>query len=136
MSVVTNEARRKLSIRGHPLFAGLSTAVLASAVGISINIATELVANPIAWAAVVLATAASGGTAAWFSREQPERLTEIVEETSEEEVPKRLRSEKRATSRRITKGVVKRRTIEIRPDGTRLETIEFFSEELAREDKG
>jgi hypothetical protein len=48
--------------------------------------------------------------------------------------PQRFRSEKRSTSRRVSKGVVKRRTIETRPDGTRLETIEFFSEELARED--
>jgi hypothetical protein len=110
------------------------TASLTSAVGIAINIATTLIGNPIAWAAVAIATTASGGAAAWISRNQPGTPAVVIEETLDEEVPKLLRSEKRSTLRRVSQGVVKRRTIETRPDGTRLETIEFFSEELARED--
>jgi hypothetical protein len=112
------------------------TAVLASGVGVAVNVATQLVGNPIAWTAVAVLTVASGGTAGWISKNRSNSSSEVIEETLDEEVPKRLRNEKRSTSRKVLKGVVKRTTIEIRPDGTRLQTIEFFSEELAREDKG
>jgi hypothetical protein len=116
------------------------TATLASGVGVAVNIATQLVHNPIAWTVVAALTAASGGTAAWISKNRSDRSSAIIEERLDEEIPKRLRSENRSTSRRVSKrvskGVVKRTTIEIRPDGTRLQTIEFFSEDLAREDNG
>lgn len=131
---MTGGARRSRPLAGRPLLAGMLTASLTSAVGIAINIATTLIGNPIAWAAVAVATTASGGAAAWISRNQPGTPAVVIEETLDEEVPKLLRSEKRSTLRRVSQGVVKRRTIETRPDGTRLETIEFFSEELARED--
>jgi hypothetical protein len=106
------------------------TASLTSSVGIAINIATTLAGNPAAWVAVVVTTTASGGAAAWISGNQAAAAALVIEENLDEEVPKLHRSEKRS----ISKGVVKRRTVETRPDGTRLETIEFFSEELARED--
>jgi hypothetical protein len=131
---MTGEARGLRRLAGRPLLSGMLTATLASTVGIAVNIATAFANNPIAWAAVAVATVASGGTAAWISKSQAGDSNEFIEEIREEEIPKRLRSEKRSASRRVSKGVVKRRTIEIRPDGTRLETIEFFSEELARGD--
>ncbi|GAA4561145.1 hypothetical protein GCM10023193_23170 [Planotetraspora kaengkrachanensis] len=133
---MTGDARRWLPLREYPLFVGMLTATLASGAGVAVNIATEMVGNPIAWLAVAVLTMASGGTATWVSKDRLDRSSQIIEETLNEEIPKRLRSERRSTSRRVSKGVVKRTVTEIRPDGTRLQTIEFFSEELAREDNG
>lgn len=124
--------RRRLVDR--PWVMGMATATATSAVGVAINIATTLVANPIAWTAVAVATAATGGIAARLSNNHASTPSVVIEEDVRHESLKVLRSEKRRTSRRISRGVVKRRIIETRPDGTRLETIEFFSEELARED--
>lgn len=133
---MTGEVAKRFRFTEHPLLVGLSTAILASGVGVAVNVATELVRNPLAWAAVVVLTAASGSSAAWISKGQLANQSEVVEEDVREDIPRRHRSEKRSTSRRVSRGVVKRMTIEIRPDGTRLKTIEFFSEELAREDTG
>src|SRR6266550_3353806 len=102
---MTGGIRRRLSLRGRPLFAGMSTASLATAVGVAVNVATELADNPFAWTAVAVTTLASGGTAAWISKTQSGSSTEVIEETTDEDIPRRLRSEKRSTSRRVSKGI-------------------------------
>lgn len=119
-----------------PLAVGMSTAILTSAGGVSVNVATQLVDNPIAWAAVAGVTSVSGVLGAWVSKRQSATATEVVDEQFSAELLEHQQGhEKKAASRRTSKNVVKRRTIVTRPDGTIFETVEFFSEELAREDK-
>jgi transcriptional regulator GlxA family with amidase domain len=126
--------RRGRRLRDMPLAVGMSTAILTSSGGVSVNVATQLVDNPIAWAAVAGVTAVSGLLGAWVSKRQSATAAEVIEEQFAAELA-RQGHKKQAASRRTSKNVVKRRTTVTRPDGTVLETVEFFSEELAREDK-
>ncbi|GLW07089.1 hypothetical protein Misp01_22190 [Microtetraspora sp. NBRC 13810] len=109
------------------LVLALAVAAVTSALGIVINIATDLKDDPRAWGALVLLTLLSGGVTAAVNG------TGAYGRTTSVSVTGRPGRAGRAGSRRTSKvrGIVLQIEVEIRPDGTRVERTSVFSESVA-----
>lgn len=103
-----------------PLVRGVTAATLTSAIGITINVATDLKSSAIAWTIVSVLTAASG-------------VTGVVTAPKSEQAGSHwsIRRGKWGQSSHA-QGVVMHVEIEIRPDGTRIERRDYFDVDLAR----
>ncbi len=124
------ESRLMVSRRWAKFIPPLLTAILASGLGVAINLATEWKRNPLAWLAVVALTLASATAAAAIANrsDQGSRPSGSVE-SSDKQITSR--SGQLSTSGSVMSSGVVMRHVRITPDGSRFE-IEYFSEELAR----
>jgi len=121
-----------------PLARALAASAVTSGLGISVNIATELKGNLASWLTVAGLTVISGFLAA---------LTVKADEDSPSTSSHELRFGMAAVGQgtrpglrwgreRIVdnQGIVMRREIETRSDGTRIERVDYFNVELASRD--
>jgi hypothetical protein len=118
---------------------GILTGGCTSATGIAINVATDLKHNAVAWLIVSILTVLGGaigaasGNRATGSKHRGLSGTSVSTEI-ETVNPIRRPFWPRITQRVVAaQGLVMRSEVEIRPDGTRIERTEYFSEELASE---
>lgn len=128
-----------MSRQWRPLLRALTASTVTSGLGISINIATDLKGNLLSWLAVAALTVMSGTWAGLTTDtgEDPPR-------TSRQEVTFGVAASGRGTRPRFrwgrrrtveeNVGIVMRRVIETRPDGTQIEQVDYFNFELASRD--
>jgi hypothetical protein len=127
--------------RKSALLWGVLAGVCTSATGIAINVATDFKDNVFAWLAVSILTViggAIGAAAGNRSRDsKPKRVSTKLTSTEIETVNPTLRPFRPKVTQRVVtaQGLVMRSEVEIRPDGTRIERTEYFSEKLASEAK-
>ncbi|MGP3962730.1 hypothetical protein ACTWPT_42735 [Nonomuraea sp. 3N208] len=106
----------------------IAVAAVTSALGIVINIATDLKDDPRAWGALVLLTLLSGGVTAAVDGSGPAggRVTTV----SVTRWWRRLGAPRFRRSSKV-RGIILQIEVEIRPDGTRVERTSVFSESVA-----
>ncbi|WP_219518998.1 hypothetical protein [Nonomuraea ceibae] len=106
----------------------IAVAAVTSALGIVINLATDLKDDPRAWGALVLLTLLSGGVTAAVDASGPVggkvTTVSLVSWWKGRGAPRFRRSSK-------VRGIILQIEVEIRPDGTRVERTSIFSESVA-----
>jgi hypothetical protein len=97
----------------------LAVAAIAAALGIVINVATDLRGNPWAWVGVIVLTVASG------------TVTAALEGAESSTVVTRAGRLFGTRQRTEIRGIVLQFDLEIRPDGSRVQRTTVYSEEVA-----
>lgn len=121
-----------------PLLRALAASTVTSGLGISINIATELKGNLLSWLAVAGLTVISGtwaGLTTGAGEDPPSTFRHEVKFRIAA-IGRGMGPEFRWGRRRTVHnhGIVMRREIETRSDGTRIERVDYFNVELASRD--